>query len=316
TPIVITTGVAHPYESGDEVYITGVRGNSAANGKFFITVVDNNHFSLNGSIGNGGYAGGGTSQMITHGLRAHEEKGRVVMIIRGTGRGQTAKIIDNDETTLTIDGEWVTLPDATSAFIIVDPNWLESVATTAVANADPTQDVVLNVTVSNFLEQVLLVQGFTENADETRESVVADSPFREIYVFGGPGNLVVQHYTMTFNVGVNGVDLEVADDVAPHDYIRNAGTLLNFAASLKIPCVGQSVKFDLILTKFDGSFADTVLKTPLEIPANSTDLVIVDNFIDNPPHLDENDLLTINTVQIGTTQPGQCASIFLKVKKD
>lgn len=59
TPIVITA-TAHGLATGDEVFIAAVGGNTAANGKFTITKVDANSFSLNGSSGNAAYTSGGT----------------------------------------------------------------------------------------------------------------------------------------------------------------------------------------------------------------------------------------------------------------
>jgi len=60
TPIVITASTASGLSSGDEVVISGVGGNTAANGTFFITALTTTTFSLDGSVGNGGYIGGGT----------------------------------------------------------------------------------------------------------------------------------------------------------------------------------------------------------------------------------------------------------------
>jgi hypothetical protein len=65
SPIVITTSANHGYSTGDKVNVSGVTGNTAANGSsptgfWTITVVDNTHFSLDGSAGNGAYTGGGT----------------------------------------------------------------------------------------------------------------------------------------------------------------------------------------------------------------------------------------------------------------
>ncbi len=59
-PIVITTSTTHGLATGAKVQISGVAGNTAANGTFTITVVDTTHFSLNGSTGNAAYTGGGT----------------------------------------------------------------------------------------------------------------------------------------------------------------------------------------------------------------------------------------------------------------
>lgn len=60
SPIVITTSAAHGFATGDYVSITGVLGNTAANGAFYITILSTTTFSLNGSTGTGAYTSGGT----------------------------------------------------------------------------------------------------------------------------------------------------------------------------------------------------------------------------------------------------------------
>ena len=57
---VVTTTTPHGLTSGDTVTITGVVGNTAANGTFQITVVDADEFQLDGVLGNGAYVSGGT----------------------------------------------------------------------------------------------------------------------------------------------------------------------------------------------------------------------------------------------------------------
>lgn len=58
TPIVITSS-AHGLTTGAYVTISGVAGNTAANGTFTITRVNANEYSLNSSVGNGSYTSGG-----------------------------------------------------------------------------------------------------------------------------------------------------------------------------------------------------------------------------------------------------------------
>ena len=58
-PIQITTNGGHELSTGQVVYITGVFGNTAANGFFVITVIDGFNFTLNGSSGNGAWTAGG-----------------------------------------------------------------------------------------------------------------------------------------------------------------------------------------------------------------------------------------------------------------
>jgi hypothetical protein len=54
SPIVVTS-VAHGYSNGDKVFISGVGGNTAANGVWIISNVAANTFRLVGSTGNGTY---------------------------------------------------------------------------------------------------------------------------------------------------------------------------------------------------------------------------------------------------------------------
>jgi hypothetical protein len=68
SPIQITVTPTESLSTGQTVVISGVTGNTAANGTFVITVVDNTHFTLNGTTGNGTYAGGGTVNGTPHWL--------------------------------------------------------------------------------------------------------------------------------------------------------------------------------------------------------------------------------------------------------
>jgi hypothetical protein len=64
-PIVITAS-AHGFSTGNQVQISGVSGNTSANGTFTITVVDANTFSLNGADGSAAaaYTSGGTAKKL------------------------------------------------------------------------------------------------------------------------------------------------------------------------------------------------------------------------------------------------------------
>src|SRR5258708_6310876 len=60
SPIAITTASPHGLQTGTQVTISGVTGNTAANGAFAITVTGPATFTLNGSTGNGAWINGGT----------------------------------------------------------------------------------------------------------------------------------------------------------------------------------------------------------------------------------------------------------------
>lgn len=57
-PIVLNV-TNHRFNTGTLVEVWGVDGNTKANGKWVVTNVDANHFSLNNSVGNGAYLRGG-----------------------------------------------------------------------------------------------------------------------------------------------------------------------------------------------------------------------------------------------------------------
>lgn len=59
TPITITTNLSHGYSTGNIVSITGVLGNTAANGVWIITNTGSTTFTLDQSVGNGNYISGG-----------------------------------------------------------------------------------------------------------------------------------------------------------------------------------------------------------------------------------------------------------------
>ena len=63
-PIAITCATAHGLTTGNSVYLTGILGNTAANGLFTVTVVDATNLKLNDSDGSysGEYVSGGTVQ--------------------------------------------------------------------------------------------------------------------------------------------------------------------------------------------------------------------------------------------------------------
>lgn len=59
SPIEIRTGIAHGFETGEEVAIKEVAGNEGANGWWTVRVTGATTFALEGSAGTGLYAGGG-----------------------------------------------------------------------------------------------------------------------------------------------------------------------------------------------------------------------------------------------------------------
>jgi hypothetical protein len=60
SPIQVTTLASNSLVTGQTVVITGVVGNTNANGTFVVTVINNTNFTLTGTTGNANYVSGGT----------------------------------------------------------------------------------------------------------------------------------------------------------------------------------------------------------------------------------------------------------------
>lgn len=78
SPISITA-TAHGFSTGQMVRISGVGGNTAANGEWLITVVNADTFELEGSTGNGTYTGGGSAQRFIAARARSLTLGRVMI---------------------------------------------------------------------------------------------------------------------------------------------------------------------------------------------------------------------------------------------
>ena len=123
TPIVITTPASHGLKTGDQIVVSGVLGNTGANGTFFITVVTLTTFSLNGSVGTAAYVADGTwlsPQRLTTSLRfkIDDDKGQIVAM-------STPKNIENQtsvvKTQLLISGGILTVLGFNSSNVL-NPN--------------------------------------------------------------------------------------------------------------------------------------------------------------------------------------------------
>lgn len=106
-PIQITTAAPHGLSTGTILKVSGVGGNTSANGTWTITVVDGSNFTLNGSSGNATYTGAGTyitgiSTITFSGVQTTTDP-KVVrrQILRNTDGQANTFYVDVDTTDLT-----------------------------------------------------------------------------------------------------------------------------------------------------------------------------------------------------------------------
>lgn len=96
TPIVITSN-GHGLSTSDFVRITGVEGNTAANGDWQITRLTDNTFSLDTSVGNGAYTAGGRWEKVIAAAILVVENGGPIGVATTVAAGVTAT-----DTTVTV----------------------------------------------------------------------------------------------------------------------------------------------------------------------------------------------------------------------
>jgi hypothetical protein len=194
SPIAITTATPHGLQTGMQVAINGVLGNPAANGTFTITVTGPTSFTLNGSVGSGTWAGGGTivvSNQITsasnaspiaittavpHGLQT----GALVSIngaLGNTAANGTFTITVTGPTSFTLNGStgngtWIsggTITVPTYDPATIQTIFLNALATATGVSANVVEAVLLEIGILPLSPgQVSLLLGQTSAVDPTQ----------------------------------------------------------------------------------------------------------------------------------------------------
>lgn len=105
-PIVITSA-NHRLTTGDQIIVSGVGGNSNANGTWTVTVIDQDTFSLDGSSGNAAYTSGGTWT-------------RNEVFVAYAGTGTPSHVFRSRDGGITWDDVSATLPDVPAYSVVID----------------------------------------------------------------------------------------------------------------------------------------------------------------------------------------------------
>ena len=122
----------------------------------------------------------------------------------------------------------------------------------------------------------------------------------------GGGGLGIFYDKATFGLAVES-NLAIKNDTNPHYIVAcNAMTLVTIYAKAKVAPVGQAAIFRI---KKNGS---SILSTNFTIPDGSTAVQTWSTFDDTTFNL--NDIITIDTVQIGSSVPGSTVTVVMKFK--
>jgi hypothetical protein len=122
-----------------------------------------------------------------------EEAGNIIRIIGGTGAGTTPRTVNsNTSTVFTVAPAFDVTPDATSIFIVEEPQWQTAVEADSILQSNIASPApVVSADVSNFGRQTLLVQVLTQDQSGGKTGIEAFAPLREIFMFGAGGTRTV-----------------------------------------------------------------------------------------------------------------------------
>ena len=225
------------------------------------------------------------------GLAASAEIGNLIRVIAGTGRGQPPSTITaNTSTQLTFQPPL--LMDNTSIWIVEAPAWAFQADSTSIDNANPLTPVTLSVPTANFIEQAMLIAGFTVDVNGN-ESPDGDQPFREDWIYGEVGAPSGE-----MKISIPGT-LAIGSDLGPAAFYTSTVSLQNgVTCMVKQAPVGA----DLVIQVYAG----TTLLFTVTIAAGST----VGSATGTPSIGPETPVI-INLTAVGTTFPGSDLTVAL-----
>jgi hypothetical protein len=229
------------------------------------------------------------------GLTPGAEIGNILRVIAGTGRGELRKITGNTATQLSWDLPLVL--DETSVWIVEAPAWDYTGDSTAFDNADSLRAVMMNIPTDNFIDQAVVIAGFTVDVNGN-ESPDGDVAIREDWIYGAEGLAKVAGFTLP----VSGT-LGIQADAAPAFYLDSDFTAGSVKAYVKSAPVGA----DLVFTIYAGATA----WLSVTIPAGSTSVAATQMQMDAAATIPANTNVRLAITAVGTTFPGSDLSVFI-----
>src|SRR5579883_505498 len=233
------------------------------------------------------------NMVYADGMTPGAEVGNILRVIAGKGRGELRKITGNTATQLSWDLPLVL--DQTSVWIVVAAAWDYSADSAAIDNADPSHPVTLNIPTANFLDQALVIAGFTVDVNGN-ESPDGDVAIREDWIYGAEGQV------SGFTLPVSGA-LGIQSDAAPAFYLNSDFTAGSVKAYVKSAPVGA----DLVFTIYAGVNAWMTLT----ISNGSTSVVATTAQVDAAATIPANTNVRLAIASVGTSYPGADLSVFV-----
>jgi hypothetical protein len=231
-----------------------------------------------------------------NGMTPGAEVGNLVRVIQGVSRGlPPRKITANTATTITWDVPMVINPG--DVWIIEEPTWPYTCDTTSFSYANPLAVVTMNMPTGNFVDENLLISGFTVDVNGN-ESPDGDAPIREDWVFGAEGLSKVAGLVFQMQ-GTLGVESNAAQPL----YLNRPVTVGDVKAYVQAAPTGSGITFTI--------YVGGTAWLALTIPAGQTVVVATPSQISALTEIPANAAVSIGITAVGTTFPGASLSVFI-----
>ncbi len=234
------------------------------------------------------------------GLAAGELEGKLVRMIAGRGRGQVVTIAGNTADTISLETPWDVQPDATSRFVVEEPDWAVVHRTESIdVNASVNPTVKFTVPIDGLSRKPLLcmvapVDGGGNACFDAMNQV------RDFYLYYDP--LPVGHTQSGIQMYVDGA-LAIGSDLAPRISLLVTAAANAVKAEVKQAPVGA----DLTVEIRQGA----ALWMTLTIPAGQTYASSTVTQINEAADLVAGENLSIDLTAVGTTFPGAALSVTI-----
>jgi hypothetical protein len=239
---------------------------------------------------------GWQSPVYPNGMTPGAEVGALVRVIQGASRGTPPrKITANTGTSITWDLPMVINPG--DVWIIEEPTWPYSCDTTSFENGNPLAVATLNMPTNNFVDETLLIAGFTVDVNGN-ESPDGDGPVREDWIFGAEGLSKVAGLVFQMQ-GTLGVESNAAQPL----YLNGTVTAGDVKAYVQTAPTGSGITFTI--------YVGGAAWLSLTISAGQTTVVATTAQIKALTQIPANTAVSIGITAVGTTFPGSDLSVFI-----
>src|SRR5579885_1973462 len=236
------------------------------------------------------------NNVYPNGMTPGAEVGNLIRVIQGVSRGTPPrKIVANTATSITWDLPMVINPG--DVWIIEEPTWPYSCDTTSFDNADPLATTTINMPTGNFVDETLVIAGFTVDVNGN-ESPDGDAPIREDWIFGAEGLSKVAGLVFQMQ-GTLGIESNAAQPL----YLNRPVTVGDVKAYVQSAPTGSGITF----TIYVGGNAWLTLT----IPAGQTAVAATPSQISALTQIPANTAVSIGITAVGTTFPGADLSVFI-----